>query len=99
MIDLQQYECGSSPGVSTSAERKFCGRQCGLTSDRPGVVVLSTHIPVRVTFKPVLITLTQSSKVCIEANSSPTCIRLTWMHTFSGEDVDRRLESAAQAIA
>jgi L-arabinose isomerase len=44
----------------------------------------SSHIPVSVIFKPVLTTPESIRDLCLEANSSKTCIGLiTWMHTFS----------------
>jgi len=42
------------------------------------------EIPVKVIFKPVLVTSESILKLCIEANSDPNCVGLiTWMHTFS----------------
>jgi L-arabinose isomerase len=44
----------------------------------------SGEIPVRVVFKPVLITPESITALCIEANSVTDCIGLiTWCHTFS----------------
>ncbi len=41
-------------------------------------------IPVKVVFKPVLITSESILKLCIEANSASNCVGvITWMHTFS----------------
>jgi L-arabinose isomerase len=41
-------------------------------------------IPVKVVFKPVLITADSILKLCLEANSASNCVGLiTWMHTFS----------------
>jgi L-arabinose isomerase len=41
-------------------------------------------IPVKVVFKPVLITAESITKLCTEVNSTPNCVGLiTWMHTFS----------------
>jgi len=43
----------------------------------------STHIPVKVIFKPVLTTPDAITSLIIEANSSKTCVGLiTWCHTF-----------------
>ena len=40
--------------------------------------------PVNIVYKPVVTTPDEITKVCIDANSSHTCIGLiTWMHTFS----------------
>ena len=44
----------------------------------------SSHIPVSVVYKPILTTSDSIRELCLEANSSPSCIGLiTWMHTFS----------------
>jgi L-arabinose isomerase len=41
-------------------------------------------IPVQIVFKPVLTTREAIRQVCLEANSSDSCVGLvTWMHTFS----------------
>jgi L-arabinose isomerase len=41
-------------------------------------------IPVKVVFKPVLISAESITKLCTEVNSTPNCVGLiTWMHTFS----------------
>jgi L-arabinose isomerase len=42
------------------------------------------QIPVKVVFKPVLISAESIVRLCTEANSNPNCVGLiTWMHTFS----------------
>lgn len=44
----------------------------------------SASIPVKVVFKPVVKTAEEILDVCVQANSTPSCIGLiTWMHTFS----------------
>jgi L-arabinose isomerase len=44
----------------------------------------STHLPVRVVFKPTLTTQEDIRQLCLEANAAKNCIGLiTWMHTFS----------------
>lgn len=44
----------------------------------------ASDIPVQIVFKPVLTTPDVITQLCIEANSTPTCIGLiTWCHTFS----------------
>ena len=44
----------------------------------------SSHIPVRIVFKPVLTTPDAIYQLLIEANSAKNCIGLiAWMHTFS----------------
>ena len=44
----------------------------------------SASIPVSIVFKPVLTTPESIHQVCLEANSSASCVGLiAWMHTFS----------------
>jgi L-arabinose isomerase len=44
----------------------------------------SAHIPVSVIYKPILTTAEAIQELCLEANSSRSCVGLiTWMHTFS----------------
>jgi L-arabinose isomerase len=41
-------------------------------------------IPVRVVFKPIVKSPEEIYQVCVEANTTPTCIGIiAWMHTFS----------------
>jgi L-arabinose isomerase len=48
------------------------------------VLGASTHVPVKVVFKPVLTTPDAIRELCLEANSAKNCVGLiTWMHTFS----------------
>jgi L-arabinose isomerase len=48
------------------------------------VLDASTHVPVKVVFKPVLTTPDAIRDLCLEANSTKGCVGLvTWMHTFS----------------
>ena len=49
-----------------------------------GALNKSSHIPVKIVFKPVLTTPEAILKICLEANNTGNCIGLiTWMHTFS----------------
>ena len=44
----------------------------------------SSHLPVSVTFKPVVTTPASILQVCRESNASPNCLGvICWMHTFS----------------
>lgn len=84
MIDLKKFEVwfvtGSQHlyGVETLKKVDDDSKQIAAALDK------SSHIPVRVVFKPVLTTPDAISKICQEANSSPDCVGLVvWMHTFS----------------
>jgi L-arabinose isomerase len=44
----------------------------------------SSHVPVKIVFKPVMTGSESIRQLCLEANGSKNCIGLiTWMHTFS----------------
>src|SRR5207237_10297910 len=44
----------------------------------------SSQIPVTIVFKPVVTTPEEIYQVCLDANTSTSCIGIiTWMHTFS----------------
>ena len=44
----------------------------------------SNQLPIKVIYKPVLTTPEAIYNLCLEANSTPSCLGLiTWMHTFS----------------
>jgi L-arabinose isomerase len=44
----------------------------------------SASHPVKIVYKPVVTTPDEITRICMDANSSPSCIGLiTWMHTFS----------------
>lgn len=44
----------------------------------------STHLPIRIVFKPVVTSSDSILQVCREANASASCVGLVcWMHTFS----------------
>jgi L-arabinose isomerase len=84
MIDIQQNEVwfitGSQHlyGPETLEQVAVHSREIAAALDA------SAHIPVKVVFKPVLTTPDAIRDICLEANSSKTCIGLiTWMHTFS----------------
>lgn len=84
MIDVKQYEVWFVTGsqhlygpqtLETVAEHS---REVAAAFDD------SAHLPVQVVFKPVLTTPEAIRDLCVEANSSTSCVGLvTWMHTFS----------------
>jgi L-arabinose isomerase len=84
MIDLQHNEVwfvtGSQHlyGPETLEKVAEHSREIAATLDA------STHVPVKVVFKPVLTTPDAIRELCLEANSTKNCVGLiTWMHTFS----------------
>ncbi|MDE3057975.1 MAG: L-arabinose isomerase [Bacteroidota bacterium] len=84
MINLNQYELWFLTG-----SQHLYGPEALKKVDEDSRVVAnglssSSHIPVKIVFKPVLTTPESISKICLEANSAPNCIGIVaWMHTFS----------------
>jgi L-arabinose isomerase len=84
MIDLKGYEVwfvtGSQHlyGPKTLEQVAEHSREIAMSLDA------SAQIPVQVVFKPVLTTPEAIRELCLEANSTKTCVGLVaWMHTFS----------------
>lgn len=84
MIDLKQYEVwfvtGSQHlyGPETLDQVAAHSQEIARSLDQSGT------IPVRVVFKPVLTNPEAIRELCLEANSTRSCVGLiTWMHTFS----------------
>jgi len=84
MVALKQYEVWFLTG-----SQHLYGPEALQKVDEDSKVIVrgfsqSSHIPVRVVFKPVLTTPDAIHSVCLEANSAPSCIGIVaWMHTFS----------------
>ena len=84
MIDLKQYEIWFLTG-----SQHLYGPETLKKVDKDSQNVVdglskSSHIPVRIIFTPVLTTPEAITKICLEANNSPSCIGVVaWMHTFS----------------
>ena len=84
MIDLKQNEAWFATG-SQHLYGPDTLRQ--VAQDSQAIVNglnASGLIPVKIVFKPVLITPESIHTLCLEANSQPSCIgMIMWMHTFS----------------
>ena len=84
MIDLKQYEIWFLTG-----SQHLYGPETLKKVDKDSQNIVdglskSSHIPVRIIFTPVLTTPEAITKICLEANNSPSCIGVVaWMHTFS----------------
>ena len=84
MIDLKQYEVWFVTGSQHLYGPKTLETVAEHSREIAVVLCASTHIPVKVVFKPVLTTPDAIRELCLEANSAKNCIGLiTWMHTFS----------------
>ena len=84
MIDLGEYEVwfvtGSQHLYGEAALKQVAGHSQAVVQglSRTG------KLPVRLIFKPVVTTPDAIHGLCLEANSTPSCIGLiVWMHTFS----------------
>jgi len=84
MIDLKQYEVWFVTGSQHLYGQKTLEAVAEHSRAIANFLYNSTHIPVQIVFKPVLTTPEAIRDLCLEANSSKTCVGLiTWMHTFS----------------
>jgi len=84
MIDLQQYEVWFVTGSQHLYGPKTLETVAEHSREIAAALGASAHVPVKVVFKPVLTTPDAIRELCLEANSSKSCIGLiTWMHTFS----------------
>jgi L-arabinose isomerase len=84
MIDLKQYEIW----FVTGSQHLYGPKTLETVAEHSRAIATalgsSAYMPVNVVFKPVLTTPDAIRELCLEANSSKTCIGLiTWMHTFS----------------
>src|SRR5689334_16648602 len=84
MIDLQGYEVWFVTGSQHLYGPKTLEQVAEHSKEIAAALSASAHVPVKVIFKPVLTTPDAIRDLCLEANSSKSCIGLiTWMHTFS----------------
>ena len=84
MIDLKQYEVWFVTGSQSMYGPKTLAQVAEHSREIAAALGASAHIPVKVVFKPVLTTPEAIRELCLEANSTGSCIGLiTWMHTFS----------------
>ena len=84
MIDLKEYEVWFVTGSQHLYGPKTLEQVAEHSREIASALGASKHVPVQVTFKPVLTTPESIRGLCLEANSTKNCIGLiTWMHTFS----------------
>ena len=84
MIDLKQNEVWFVTGSQHLYGPKTLEQVAEHSKEIAAALGASKHIPVKVVFKPVLTTPDAIRELCLEANSSKSCIGLiAWMHTFS----------------
>jgi L-arabinose isomerase len=84
MIDLTPYEIWFVTGSQHLYGPKTLEQVAKHSQEIAQALSGSSHIPVKVVFKPVLTTPEAIHTLCLQANSASNCIGLiTWMHTFS----------------
>src|SRR5689334_11648087 len=84
MIDLKGYEVWFVTGSQHLYGPKTLEKVEEHSREIASALDASTHIPVKVIFKPVLTTPDSIHDLCLEANSTTNCVGLiAWMHTFS----------------
>src|SRR5215203_1084721 len=84
MIDLKGYEVWFVTGSQHLYGPKMLEEVAQHSKEIAAALAVSAHLPVEVTFKPVLTTPDAIRELCLEANSTKNCVGLiTWMHTFS----------------
>ena len=84
MIDLRTYEVWFVTGSQHLYGPKTLEAVAEHSREISGFLGASTHVPVKVVFKPVLTTPEDIRRLCLAANENDSCIGLiTWMHTFS----------------
>ena len=84
MIELKQYEVWFVTGSQHLYGPKTLEQVAAHSREIAGALGVSTVMPVKVIFRPVMTTPEAISELCLEANSTKNCIGLiAWMHTFS----------------
>jgi L-arabinose isomerase len=84
MIDLANLEAwfvaGSQHLYGPKALKHVAGHSAAIAS----ALSASTHVPVKVVAKPVMMSGESIHQLCLDASASKNCVGLiTWMHTFS----------------
>jgi L-arabinose isomerase len=84
MIDLKQYEIW----FVTGSQHLYGPKTLEIVAEHSREISMalgaSSQMPLQVLFKPVLTTPEAIRELCLEANSTKSCVGLiAWMHTFS----------------
>ena len=84
MIDLKKFEVWFVTGSQSLYGEETLRQVAEHSKQMTQGLGQSSHIPVKVVYKPVLTSPDGIYNLCLEANASPDCVGLiTWMHTFS----------------
>jgi L-arabinose isomerase len=83
-VDLKQFEVWFATGSQHLYGPETLKKVAAHSQQIAKALNAASAIPVKVVFKPVLVTPEAITKLCQEANNAANCIGLiTWCHTFS----------------
>jgi L-arabinose isomerase len=84
MIDLKQYDVWFVTGSQHLYGPEVLDEIAAHSKEIAAALNASAGIPVRVVNKPVMTTVEDITRLCLEANADDKCVGIiTWMHTFS----------------
>lgn len=84
LVDLEQLEVWFVTGSQQLYGPAALKQVAAHSQQVAHALAAAPAIPVKVVFKPVLVSSDAISALCLEANNKPNCIGLvTWCHTFS----------------
>ncbi len=84
MINLKEYEVWFVTGSQHLYGPEVLDEIAAHSKEIAATFDASANIPTRVVYKPVMTTVEDITRLCLEANAADKCVGLiTWMHTFS----------------
>lgn len=84
MINLKEYEVWFVTGSQHLYGPEVLDEIAAHSKEIAASFDASANIPTRVVYKPVMTTVEDITRLCLEANAADKCVGLiTWMHTFS----------------
>lgn len=84
MINLKEYEVWFVTGSQHLYGPEVLDEIAAHSKEIAAYFDASSAIPTRVVYKPIMTTVEDITRLCLEANAAEKCVGLiTWMHTFS----------------
>ncbi|BCY19567.1 L-arabinose isomerase (plasmid) [Leptolinea sp. HRD-7] len=84
MIDLKKYDVWFVTGSQHLYGPEVLDQIAAHSKEIAAALEASTAIPVHIVYKPVMTTVEDITRLCLEANADDKCVGIiTWMHTFS----------------
>ncbi len=84
MINLKEYEVWFVTGSQHLYGPEVLDEIAAHSKEIAAFLDASSSIPTRIVYKPVMTTVEDITRLCLEANAVDKCVGLiTWMHTFS----------------